>query len=168
MCLVLFRSSIYFKLWGCLSLHMTAHDNKHEQGGFYKLALQTARRKADLPKDQFQVLLLRLLGNKDHEKVFDIVCKLRNVLRKITLEWILLLLMSVSLIVRRSAAFIVRSLGISKFIASWRKSMKSNRMLGRNKILEWIWTCDCRLKLLLNVNINLICYWMCGIWINLC
>lgn len=62
---------------------MTAHDNKHEQGGFYKLALQTARRKADLPKDQFQVLLLRLLGNKDHEKVFDIVCKVEKRFEKV-------------------------------------------------------------------------------------
>ena len=56
-------------------LQNTSHDNKHHMEGFYKVAYQTARERMDLPKDQFRSLLLRLIGDKDHEKVLDIVSK---------------------------------------------------------------------------------------------
>ena len=53
----------------------TSHDNRHHMEGFYKVAYQTARERMDLPKDQFWSLLLRLIGDKDHEKVLDIISK---------------------------------------------------------------------------------------------
>ena len=59
-------------------LQNTSHDNKHQMEGFYKVAYQTARKRMDLPKDQFQSLLLRLIGDKDHEKVLDIVSKVEK------------------------------------------------------------------------------------------
>ena len=46
--------------------------------GFYKVAYHTARERMDLPKDQFRSLLLRLIGDKDHEKVLDIVSKVEK------------------------------------------------------------------------------------------
>ena len=52
-----------------------SHDNKHHMEGFYKVAYQTPRERMGLPKDQFSSLLLRLTGDKDHEKVLDIVSK---------------------------------------------------------------------------------------------
>lgn len=64
------------------TLQETAHDTKHQQENFYRLALQTVRGKLDLPKEQFRSLLLRLLENKDHEKVFDIVCKVEKHYRR--------------------------------------------------------------------------------------
>ena len=41
---------------------------------FYLLAYQTVRCKLDVPSDQFRSLVLRLLGDKDHEKSL-IVCQ---------------------------------------------------------------------------------------------
>ena len=46
--------------------------------GFYKVAYQTARERMDVPKDQFRSLLLRLIGDKDHENVLDIVSKVEK------------------------------------------------------------------------------------------
>lgn len=59
-------------------LQNTLHDNKHQMESFYKAAYQTACERMDLPKDQFQSLLLRLIGDKDHEKVLDIVSKVEK------------------------------------------------------------------------------------------
>ena len=56
-------------------LQNKSHDNKHQMEGFYKVAYQTARERMDFPKDQFRSLLLRLIGDKDHEKVLDIVLR---------------------------------------------------------------------------------------------
>ena len=63
-------------------LQNTSHDNKHQMEGFYKVAYQTARKRMDLPKDQFQSLLLRLIGDEDHEKVLDIVFKVEKHYRR--------------------------------------------------------------------------------------
>ena len=63
-------------------LQNTSHDNKHHMEGFYKVAYQTAREKMDLPKHQFRSLLLRLIGDKDHEKVLDIVSKVEKHYRR--------------------------------------------------------------------------------------
>lgn len=57
------------------SLYHASHDKKHEKEVYYRLVFQTVRGKMDLPKDQFRTLVLRLLGDKDHERVFDIVLK---------------------------------------------------------------------------------------------
>ena len=60
-------------------LQNTSHDNKHQmEAGFYKVAYQTARERMDLPKDQFLSLLLRLIVDKDHENVLDIVSKVEK------------------------------------------------------------------------------------------
>ena len=45
---------------------------------FYHLAYQTVRCKLDVPSDQFRSLVLRLLGDKDHEKIFDCVSKVEK------------------------------------------------------------------------------------------
>ena len=61
------------------SLQHTAQDTKHEQQNFfYHLAYQTVRCKLDVPSDQFRSLVLRLLGEKDHEKIFDCVSKVEK------------------------------------------------------------------------------------------
>lgn len=57
------------------SLQHTAQDTKHERQNFYRLVYQTVRRKMDVPHDQLKSLILRLLSDKDHEKVFDVVAK---------------------------------------------------------------------------------------------
>lgn len=64
------------------TLQNTAHDNKHERENYYRLAYQTIRAKVDIPTDQFRSLLLRLLGDKDHEKVFDIVTKVEKIYQR--------------------------------------------------------------------------------------
>ena len=39
---------------------------------------QTARGKVDLPKEHFRALVLRLLGDKDHTKVYEAVAKVEK------------------------------------------------------------------------------------------
>lgn len=60
------------------SLQLTAQDTKHDRQNFYRLVYQTVRGKLDVPRDQFRSLVLRLLGNKDHEKIFDCVAKVEK------------------------------------------------------------------------------------------
>ena len=50
------------------SLQHTAQDTKHEHWNFYRLVYQTVRWKMDVPYDQLKSLILRVLGDKDHEK----------------------------------------------------------------------------------------------------
>ena len=64
-------------------LQNTSHDNKHHMEGFYKVAYQTARERMDLPKDQFRSVLLRLIGDEDHEKeVLHIISKVEKHYRR--------------------------------------------------------------------------------------
>ena len=44
--------------------------------------MQTARENVDSSKDHFKDLVMRLLGDKDHEKVLDNVCKVKKSNRK--------------------------------------------------------------------------------------
>ena len=60
------------------SLQHTSQDTKHERQNFYRLVYQTVRGKMDIPHDQLKSLVLRLLGDKDHEKVFDVVTKVEK------------------------------------------------------------------------------------------
>ena len=60
------------------ALQNTARDNKHEKQDYYRLAYHTARSKIELPNDYFQSLILQLLGDKDHQKVFDAVTKVEK------------------------------------------------------------------------------------------
>ena len=43
--------------------------------GYYRLTFETLRGKADDPNDQFRNFLLPLLGDKDQEKVLEVVAK---------------------------------------------------------------------------------------------
>ena len=64
------------------SLQHTAQDTKHERQNFYRLEYQTVRGKMDVPHDQLKSLIPRLLGNKDHEKVFDVIGKVEKHYRR--------------------------------------------------------------------------------------
>ena len=55
---------------------------KHHIEGLYKVAYQTVREMMDLSKDQFRSLVLRLNGDKDDEKVLDIVSKVEKHCRR--------------------------------------------------------------------------------------
>ena len=63
------------------SLKNSAHDAKHEKEHYYRLVYETLRSKLDRSDQQFRDLLLPLLGDKDYEKVLDVVTKVekRNV-----------------------------------------------------------------------------------------
>lgn len=60
------------------TLHNKAADRNHDKKNYYRLVYQTAREKVELSKDHFKDLVMRLLGDKDHEKVLDIVCKVEK------------------------------------------------------------------------------------------
>ena len=60
------------------TLQNNAHVNKQEKEKYYRFAYQTIRAKVDIPTDQFRSLLLRLFGDKEHEKIFDIVTKVEK------------------------------------------------------------------------------------------
>lgn len=64
------------------ALQATAHDGKDEKANFYKVAFQTVRSKIEMPKEQFRQLLLRLVGDKDHERVLDVVTKVEKAYNK--------------------------------------------------------------------------------------
>ena len=53
-------------------------DNKHDKKNYYRLVYQTTREKVNTSKDHFKYLVMRLLGDKDHEKVLDIVAKVEK------------------------------------------------------------------------------------------
>jgi len=57
------------------TLQNTSRDNQDEKREFYRLVYQTAGRKVDLQKEHFWALVLRLLGDKDHTKVYEAVAK---------------------------------------------------------------------------------------------
>ena len=60
------------------TLQNTSRDNQDEKREFYRLVHQTARGKVDLPKELFRALVLRLLGDKDHTKVYESVAKVEQ------------------------------------------------------------------------------------------
>ena len=52
-----------------------AQDTKHEKTGYYKFAFDTLRGKINEPNEQLRNFLLPLLGDKDQEKVLEVVAK---------------------------------------------------------------------------------------------
>ena len=60
------------------TLQNTSRDNQDEKREFYRLMYQIARGKVDLPKEHFRALVLRLLGDKGHTKVYEAVAKARK------------------------------------------------------------------------------------------
>ena len=55
------------------ALKNAAQDAKHEKAGYYKYPFETLREKVALPNDQFRNFLLPLLGDKDQERVLDVI-----------------------------------------------------------------------------------------------
>ena len=62
-------------------LHNKDTDGNHDKK-YYGLVCQTVRKKVDSSKDHFKDLVMRLQGDKDHERVLDIVCKVEKSNRK--------------------------------------------------------------------------------------
>ena len=60
------------------ALKNAAQDTKHERAGYYRLTFETLRGKTDEPNDQFRNFLLPLLGDKDQEKVLEVVAKVEK------------------------------------------------------------------------------------------
>ena len=60
------------------ALKNAAQDTKHEKAGYYRYAFETLRGKAEEPNDQFRNFLLPLLGDKDMEKVLEVVAKVEK------------------------------------------------------------------------------------------
>ena len=67
-------------------LHNKASVGNHDKKKYYRLIYQTVRGKVDWCKDHFTDLVMRLLGDKDHERVLEIVCKVEKSNRKNSLE----------------------------------------------------------------------------------
>ncbi|XP_028397230.1 uncharacterized protein LOC114521041 [Dendronephthya gigantea] len=65
------------------TLQNSARDSKHERAEYFRLAFQMARSKIDFPHQHFQSLVLRLLGDKDQQKVFDALTKVEKSMLKI-------------------------------------------------------------------------------------
>lgn len=59
-----------------------AHDNHHAKEGYYRLVYETSRTKVNLSSEYFKDLLLRLVGDKEHEKVFDTVAKIEKTMQR--------------------------------------------------------------------------------------
>ena len=67
------------------ALKNAAQDAKHEKAGYYCLTFEILRGKVYEPNDQFRNFLLPLLGDKDQEKVLEVVTKVeKNNRRKFT------------------------------------------------------------------------------------
>lgn len=64
------------------SLKNSAQDTKHEKANYYKLTYETLSAKMNSSDEQFREFLLPLLGDKDHEKIMDIVGKVKKNNRK--------------------------------------------------------------------------------------
>ena len=64
------------------SLKDLVKDTSHQKADYYRLAYQTARERIYMPKEQFHSLILRLIGDKDHDKVLDIVSKVEKSYKK--------------------------------------------------------------------------------------
>ena len=64
------------------TLHNKAADSNHEKRKYYRFVFYTAREKVETPKEQFKTLILRLLGDKDHERVLQIVAKVEKANRE--------------------------------------------------------------------------------------
>lgn len=60
------------------SLKNTAHDTHHEKAGYYRLTFETLRGKMDETDERFRNFLLPLLGDKDQERILDIVSKVEK------------------------------------------------------------------------------------------
>jgi hypothetical protein len=60
----------------------SAKDTNHEKANYYRLTYETLRSKINTSDEQFRELLLPLLGDKDHERILDIVAKVEKNYRR--------------------------------------------------------------------------------------
>ena len=72
--------SEFTKHWIMLIAHQQnlVNNSNHEMKDYFKLAYQTARNKSHLLQEHFRTLLLRLLGDKNHQQVFEAVAKVEK------------------------------------------------------------------------------------------
>ena len=64
------------------ALKNAAQDVKHEKTGYFWLTFETLRTKMNQSNEQFRNFLLPLLGDKDHEKILEIVAKVEKTNRR--------------------------------------------------------------------------------------
>ena len=74
--------NVYEALEMMESLQDTARDTKDPKEHFYRLAYQTARSKTEYPKEHFRTLVIRVLGDQDHNTVFEAVAKVEKTMAK--------------------------------------------------------------------------------------
>ena len=58
-----------------LTLQLVAKEKKHAKAGFYEAVLRAMRDKSTAEDEQFKKYLEVLIGDKDQEKVFDLISK---------------------------------------------------------------------------------------------
>ena len=64
-----------------LNIRMVAKESNHPKAGFYGAVLRAMREKSGVPDDQFKRYLEVLLGDKDHEKVLEMMSKVDKSMR---------------------------------------------------------------------------------------
>ena len=64
------------------ALKYAAQDVKQEKTGYFWLTFETLRTKMNQSNEQFRNFLLPLLGDKDHEKILEIVAKVEKTNRR--------------------------------------------------------------------------------------
>ena len=69
------------------ALKNDTQDTKHEKAGYYKFAFETLRGKINEPNEQFRNFLLPLLGDKDQEKVLEVVARMEPAQTDQTESW---------------------------------------------------------------------------------
>ena len=98
-----------------LSIRMVAKESNHPKAGFYEAVLRTMREKSRVPDDQFKRYLEVLLGDKDHEKVLEMMSKVDKSM-SLLFPGLLVFLGGVVVVARlvRFSVFIAISLGITR------------------------------------------------------
>lgn len=64
-----------------LNIRIVAKESNHPKAGFYEAVLRAMREKSRVPDDQFKRYLEVLLGDKDHEKVLEMMSKVDKSMR---------------------------------------------------------------------------------------
>ena len=98
-----------------LNIRMVAKESNHPNAGFYEAVLRALREKSRVPYDQFKRYLDVLLGDKDHEKVLEMMSKVDKLIRS-SVSALLVFLGGVVVVAPlvRFSVFIAISLGITR------------------------------------------------------
>ena len=65
-----------------LTLRLVAKETKHAKAGFYEAVLRAMREKSNVPDIQFKRYVEVLLGDKDQEKVLEMISKVDKSVRR--------------------------------------------------------------------------------------